>query len=79
MQDESEPRPDDDAPDPRPEDVNPEWPDPMPTESQVIAERSKAEYAQLPADDQARLQAQWDALPQWRKDDLMDDLEFDML
>ena len=79
---ESEPR--DDAGDPTPsapreEEVNPEWPDPMPTESQVIAAVTKDQFDRLPSDEKAASQARWDALPEWRKQDLRDEIEFDLL
>jgi hypothetical protein len=51
----------------------------MPTESQVIAEVAKAEFERLPEDEKAAAQARWDAMPEWRKRDLEDAIEFDLL
>jgi hypothetical protein len=60
-------------------DINPEWPDPMPTESQVIADVAKYEYERLSPDAKAEADARWAAMPEWRKQDLRDEIEFDLL
>lgn len=58
---------------------NPEFPDPLPTESQVMAAVAKAEYEAMTTEQQAEVDARWAALPEWRKQDLRDEIEFDLL
>lgn len=58
---------------------NPEFPDPFPTESQVMAAVAKAEYEAMTPEQQAEVDARWAALPEWRKQDLRDEIEFDLL
>jgi hypothetical protein len=64
---------------PREEEVNPEWPDPMPTESQVIASVAKAEYDRMDEAEQNAVATRWATLPEWRKDEIRDGVEFDLL
>jgi hypothetical protein len=61
------------------EDRNPEYPDPFPTESQVMAAVAKAEYDAMTPDKQAEVDARWDALPEWRKQEIRAEVEFDLL
>jgi len=62
-----------------PPELNPEHPDPFPTESQVIAAVAKAEYDAMSPEAKAEVDARWAGLPEWRKQDLRDEVEFDLL
>lgn len=61
------------------DDRNPEAPDPFPTESQVIHEVAKAKYAALSPEAKAEVDQRWADTPEWRKQDLRDEVEFDLL
>lgn len=52
---------------------------PFPTESQVIHERAKAEYAALSPEAKAEVDKRWAETPEWRKEDLRAEIEFDLL
>jgi hypothetical protein len=56
--------------------LNPEWPDPMPTESQVIVARINAT-----ASEQEKEEAKeaWAKTPEWKKQEIRDFYEFDLL
>ena len=49
------------------------------TESQAIHERAKAEYAALPPEAQAEVDKRWAETPEWVKEDLRAEIEFDLL
>ena len=51
----------------------------MPTESQVIASAAKAEYDRMDEAEQNAVATRWATLPEWRKDEIRDEVEFDLL
>jgi hypothetical protein len=58
---------------------NPEWPDPIPNESTVLAAVARAQYERLPSDEQAEVDKRWAAIPEWRKQELRDEIDLDLL
>jgi len=67
------------APDGDDDDLNPEFPDPMPTESQVMVSVARAEYDALDAEEQAKVDEAWAKLPWWRREDIRAEAELDLL
>lgn len=52
---------------------------PRPTESMKIAEAAKHEFNRMTPEQQAQVRADWEARPEWQKQDLRDEVELDLL
>lgn len=53
--------------------------EPVPTESQVLVGVARGELERLSPAAQDEVRRSWDSLPEWRKQDLRDEAELDML
>lgn len=50
-----------------------------PTYSALLARTARAEYEAMTPEQRAEVDAAWAAVPEWRKQDIRDEIEFDLL